>query len=93
MGTIAARDAIRVLELSEQVAAANLIATVQALRLRLREGRLSHASIGPRIEDFLAEIAAAIPFMEEDMALDMSLRRLTASIEARGFSLPESVSP
>ncbi len=93
MGTIAARDAIRVLELSEQVAAANLIATVQALRLRLRDGRLNQASIGLRIEDFLAEIAEAVPFIDEDMALDMSLRRLAVSIETRSFHLPEAVSP
>jgi histidine ammonia-lyase/phenylalanine ammonia-lyase len=36
MGTIAARDALRVLELTEQVAAAHLLACSQALRLRER---------------------------------------------------------
>ena len=36
MGTIAARDCLRVLELTEQVAAAHTLAPVQALNLRLR---------------------------------------------------------
>ncbi len=36
MGTIAARDCLRILELTEQVAAAHTLATVQAARLRLQ---------------------------------------------------------
>ena len=39
MGTIAARDCIRILELTEQVAAAVLLAVVQGVELR---GNLRH---------------------------------------------------
>ena len=91
MGTIAARDALRVLELSEQVAAANLIATVQALRLRERQpARLAR---GPRIESFLAEIGDMVPFIEDDVPLDVVLRKLVDSIETRAFALPEGDAP
>ena len=41
MGTIAARDCIRVLELTEQVAAAVTLGSVQALELRTESGELS----------------------------------------------------
>ena len=37
MGTIAARDCLRVLELTVQVAAALVLATTQAAELRFRE--------------------------------------------------------
>jgi histidine ammonia-lyase len=89
MGTIAARDALRVLELSEQVAGANLIATVQALRLRLRAGELTQAGLGPRIAAFLAGIGETIPFIDGDVALDALLNRLFDDIEMRSFVLPD----
>jgi histidine ammonia-lyase len=93
MGTIAARDALRVLELSEQVAAAGLIATVQALRLRLRDGQLTQAAIGPRLQRFLAEADGTIPFLADDIPLDGLLNRLVAGIEAQRFSAPEVDAP
>lgn len=87
MGTIAARDAVRVLELSEQVAAVNLIATRQALQLRLRAGELTKDMIGPRIAEFCAQIDDAIPFLDEDMPLDKVIAKLCSAIETRAFSL------
>ena len=45
MGTIAARDCLRVLELTEQVAAAMVLATHQALLLRGRGGELDPAKL------------------------------------------------
>ncbi|HWY14490.1 MAG TPA: aromatic amino acid ammonia-lyase [Rhizomicrobium sp.] len=90
MGTIAARDALRVVELTEQVAAVNLIATVQALRLRLRDGQLSETIIGPEIVPFLARIGATIPFIDEDLPLDDVIGTLCAAIETRAFALPEA---
>ena len=89
MGTIAARDAVRVLELSEQVAAANLIATRQALKLRLRAGELTEALVGPRIGEFCAQLDNAIPFLDEDMPLDRVVARLCSAIETRAFSLAD----
>jgi histidine ammonia-lyase len=87
MGTIAARDAIRVLELTEQVAAAHLIACVQALRLRARENQLSEAAIGPRISRFLAIIGSTIPFIDEDRTLDALLATLCSAITTRAFAI------
>ncbi|MHC4393704.1 MAG: HAL/PAL/TAL family ammonia-lyase, partial [Planctomycetota bacterium] len=40
MGTIAARDALRILELTEQTTAATLLAAVQGVELRIRAGEL-----------------------------------------------------
>src|SRR5690606_30847062 len=47
MGTIAARDCLRVLELTEQVAAAALLAVTQGLELRERQDTLAHPLTPP----------------------------------------------
>ncbi len=70
MGSIAARDALRVLELTEQVAAAHVIACSQALRLRQMAGEISSAMMGAEI----AELMARAPFIEEDAPLDANSR-------------------
>lgn len=85
MGTIAARDALRVLELSEQVAAASLIATTQALRLRQRD--TASLGVGAPIERFLAEAGELVPFIGDDIPLDVTLNRLCTAIEGRGFAI------
>tara|TARA_R110000824_G_scaffold390760_14_gene587882 strand:+ start:921 stop:2477 length:1557 start_codon:yes stop_codon:yes gene_type:complete len=76
MGTIAARDAMRVLELTEQVAAAHCIACVQAIRLRLRDGELSDADLSVDLSAFLNMLKPQIPFVDEDEPLDEVLRML-----------------
>lgn len=81
MGTIAARDAIRVLELTEQVAAGHLIACVQSVRLRLRAGDLTQDNLGPALAEWIE--AADVPFVEEDRPLDSVLVRLTQAIADR----------
>lgn len=87
MGTIAARDALRVLELSEQVAAALTISVRQALRLRLESGSLSKADIGSSVSVFFSEIEEAIPFIEEDRTLDVLLGELCRRNETGAWSL------
>jgi histidine ammonia-lyase len=78
MGTIAARDCLRVLELTEQVAAAHSLAAVQALRLRVR---LNYTTPVPaRLQAFAQRIGALSPFVDEDRALESDLRALTAQI-------------
>lgn len=81
MGTIAARDALRVLELSEQVAAVTLMGTVQALRLRKREGHLDDAAIGPRLSALVSD--TTIPFIDEDMQLDGVIEQILTTIRSR----------
>ena len=80
MGTIAARDCLRVLELTEQVAAAHTLASVQAARLRLR---LDGTTLVPApLQAFMASVTAESPFVDEDRALESDLRALTARIAA-----------
>ena len=78
MGTIAARDALRVLELSEQVSAAHVIACVQALRLRQREGEIVAADVPAMLADFVSAMNERVPFLVEDQPLDGLLRLLCA---------------
>ena len=80
MGTIAARDALRVIELTEQAAAAHLIACVQAVRLRLRDGRLKPAELGERVSGFITAVEDRVPFVDEDAPLDRTLRALCIAI-------------
>jgi histidine ammonia-lyase len=87
MGTIAARDAMRVLELTEQVAAAHLVACVQALRLRQREGALGDSDLTSAVSEFVAAVGADIPFVDEDEPLDGVLRRLCAELAAQSWTL------
>jgi histidine ammonia-lyase len=74
MGTIAARDALRVLELTEQVVAAMLIAARQALSLRARVD--PRVVLGHDLAAFHAELEDCIPLVVEDRALDGDLQHL-----------------
>ena len=87
MGTIAARDALRVLELTEQVAAAHVIACIQALRLRQREGEIVVADLPATLTDFVSAIGAPVPFIDEDEPLDGLLRHLCAELAAQSWDL------
>ncbi len=87
MGTIAARDCLRVLELSEQVVAAMLIAARQGVALRQRvDGELS---LGPSLSAMQAALEQRIPLVEEDRALDRELQELLTAIRARAWRLYE----
>jgi histidine ammonia-lyase len=84
MGTIAARDCIRVLELTEQVAAATLIAAVQAVELRGEEQLLS-----AKLALTLSQVREHVPFLEADRALEQSLRLCLSLIRDQHWSLYE----
>lgn len=90
MGTIAARDCLRVLQLTEQVTAATLAASAQALQLRLRQNTLNPAMIGSAISKTQKEIENEILFVQEDRRLEKDLRRLIEKIRRREFSLGDS---
>lgn len=74
MGTIAARDALRVLTLTEQVAAAHVVTVRQAVFLKVRSG----AKIPAAVHQF-AEGLGLEPLIE-DRALEPELRSLLARI-------------
>ncbi|RQO55869.1 histidine ammonia-lyase [Paucibacter sp. KBW04] len=86
MGTIAARDCLRVLDLSEQVLAALLIAARQGLSLRQR---LQSIELSPALAEMQAALSERIALVEEDRALDADLQRLLQDIRARRWSLYE----
>lgn len=77
LGTIAARDAMRVLELTEQVAAAHLVATRQAVFLRSRSG----VALPKAVVEF-ANVVGIEPVLE-DRALEGELRGLLVAIRAQ----------
>lgn len=80
MGTIAARDCLRVLELTEQVAAALTLATVQGVTLRQQQRDTSAARLTPAINAFMLEVRQHSPFLDEDRPLEAELRALTQLI-------------
>lgn len=80
LGTIAARDALRVVELTEQVAAGHLFAARQAVFLKARAG----AKLPQRVVDY-ADALELQPLIE-DRALENELRAVLARM--RTFSLP-----
>lgn len=85
MGTIAARDCLRVIELTEQVTAAMLIAARQGVSLRRRlDGRAGVVGAAARM---LEDLDARIALVDEDRALDTDLRALLADIRAQRWSL------
>jgi histidine ammonia-lyase len=85
MGTIAARDCLRVLELTEQVAAALTLAVVQGVRLREQAGELP--SLSAPVAEFVQEIAEGFAFLAEDRRIDGSLRATVAAIQSQTWTL------
>jgi histidine ammonia-lyase len=88
MGTISARDCLRVLELSEQVVAAMLIAARQGLALRRRQG--GDLKLGAALASMSRDLEERIPLVEEDRALDGELQALIEAIRGRAWSLYEA---
>jgi histidine ammonia-lyase len=80
MGTIAARDALRVLQLTEQVAAGLALGVVQAVELRA-------VSVEGPLSGFIGELRCLSPRVEEDRALESDLRATVAAIQATRFLL------
>ena len=86
MGTIAARDCVRVNKLTAQVIAAALLAAFQALDLRLKNGELTPHDLG-QTEKTYNEIAGFFKPLEDDRPLEDDLRKALALIEERHFNL------
>ncbi len=84
MGTIAARDCIRIIELTEQIAAAALLAAVQAVELRGNDHPLSN-----NLMKTLSQVRKLVPFLESDRALEQELRLCVGAIRDQHWSLYE----
>jgi len=87
MGTIAARDTLRVLQLTEQVAACLTLAAVQGVHLRELSGELTLATLPDGVRDFIAAVAMDSAFLSEDRRQDGELRTTTARIQAQAWRL------
>jgi len=87
MGTIAARDCVRVLELSEQVAVAALLAATQGVDLRIREGGLAREQLSAELAATCAAVRAVTPELGEDRALEGDLRGLLSHVRTQAFEL------
>ena len=100
MGTIAARDCVRVLELTEQVVAALLITVHQGIWLRLR---LNHdasqpvaagamnlgltTGLGVELTRMMAALDPDVAVVMEDRRLEPDLRRLLERIQTQYWEL------
>lgn len=87
MGTIAARDCLRVLELTEQVAAALTLASVQGVALRQKLDDAEPAALTPQVDAFMQEVAEHSAFLDEDRMLEGELRRMTGLIRQGNWEL------
>ena len=88
MGTIAARDCLRVLELTEQVVAAMLIAARQAVALRQRDQ--SGVALPLPLAHMQSDLSDRVALVTEDRALDHDLIALLSAIRSQAWSLYEA---
>jgi histidine ammonia-lyase len=86
MGTIAARDCVRINKLTAQVMAASLLAAFQAVDLRLKKGELKYEDLGKTKETF-EEISAFFKPLEDDRPLEADLRKALELIEEKHFRI------
>jgi histidine ammonia-lyase len=87
MGTIAARDALRVLELSERVAAIALLVACQAADLR------GPASCRARTQEILAAVRRTVPTVVADRAMDADVRDVVRGLESGAIPVGEAGEP
>ncbi|MDG3087535.1 aromatic amino acid ammonia-lyase [Vibrio hannami] len=87
MGTIASRDCIRVLELTEQVAAASLLAACQAIELRKRQEQLNEEHMSGDLKRMQQELQKEFQFVEEDRPLEGDLRHIVELIQKQYWKL------
>ncbi|MCG9633508.1 aromatic amino acid ammonia-lyase [Vibrio sp. Isolate30] len=87
MGTIAARDCLRVLELTEQVAAASLLAATQALELRKRANELDEHHMSDNLKQIRDQVMQEFEFVVEDRPLESDLRLFIQRIQQQHWTL------
>lgn len=85
MGTIAARDCLRVLELTEQVAAALLITVRQGVWLRQQSN--PELALSPSVTQMMQALETQIAPIQEDRRLDPELRELLESMRSQNWQL------
>ncbi|WP_413112151.1 HAL/PAL/TAL family ammonia-lyase [Thaumasiovibrio sp. DFM-14] len=87
MGTIAARDCLRVITLTEQVAAAGLFAASQGIYLRQRQGELNPQHISDAVLKMHSALQRNFDPVIEDRPLEGELRQLISYIQEQHWEL------
>lgn len=87
MGTIAARDCVRVLELTEQVCAATLLAFSQAVELRIKTGVFKECDLSDGVMSLKKAVLDIAGFVYEDRPLDAALEKLIDHVVKQNFSV------
>jgi histidine ammonia-lyase len=87
MGTIAARDCVRVLELTGQVLSAALLAASQALYLRLRQNDGISREFAAGLWQTYEEVFSYFVPLEDDRPLEKDLRKTVELIEKNFFTV------
>ena len=87
MGTIASRDCLRVLQLTEQVTSASLLAATQALVLRERQGELSDKELSVELKTMRDAVLSEFEFVNEDRPLEHDLRNFIEKIQQQHWTL------
>ncbi|MBU2707246.1 aromatic amino acid lyase [Zooshikella marina] len=90
MGTIAARDCLRVLQLTEQVAAAGLLAVRQAIGIRHQQNDTDDSTLTFRVQEMYEALTEDVEFIVEDRPLETELRSLTLAIQKQKWCLYEA---
>lgn len=85
MGTIAARDCRRVIELSEQVVAGMMIAVRQALAIRVKRGE--QLVMSESASSFLEQLSNDVTEFTDDVFLEQILRNLIESINKMPYTV------
>jgi histidine ammonia-lyase len=84
MGTIAARDCVRIITLTEQTAAASLLAAAQALRLRLENGDFPRENIAG-VEETYSQVFSYFAPLRDDRVTDRDLLKTVEHIRGKFF--------
>jgi histidine ammonia-lyase len=87
MGTIAARDALRVTELTERVAAIALLVACQAVQLR------GPPACRPRSRQVLDAVRRSVPANTGDRRQDHDIEAIVGRLRAQDLSLGEPEEP
>ena len=87
MGTIASRDCLRVLVLTEQVTAACLLAATQGLQIRMRENELNESHFSSGLKAMLDAVTGEFTFVDEDRPLEGDLRKFMSLIQTEAWDL------
>lgn len=89
MGTISARDAVKTMKLTNQVACAAIITSIQAIEIRILNNELTEELIGEKVSNFKKLVRKYVRFVEEDRPLEGEIRALLNLVDQSDKELIE----